>query len=113
MGENRISMDLTDGGFLGEFRDALRRSGRLSAELASLEDTRKRTISGFIATSAESAAKAEHAARSHRDVQALDDEIAALRLQAADAAAEAKALEVRYEIWRTRSGNWRMQQERR
>jgi len=106
-----MSDGFEDGSFLDALRSALKEAGRLAATEKNLEDERKRTISGLIAESKEAVTRAEHVARSHRDVQALDDQLAEVRLKAADAAAEAKALEVRYEVWRTRSASWRAKQQ--
>jgi hypothetical protein len=102
--------EFEDSSFVDAFRLALKEAGRLAATEKNLEDERKRMISGLIAGSTESVAKAEHAARSNRDVAALDDAIAQVRLESGAAAAEAKALETRYEIWRTRSASWRAKQ---
>ena len=102
-----------DGSFLDAYRLALHEAGRLAAEEKNLEDERKRTISGLIAASSESVAKAEHAARSNRDVHALDDQLAQVRLVAAAAGAEATYMETRYEVWRTRQATWRAKQGQR
>ena len=102
-----MSDSFDDGSFLEEYRVALHSAARLSAQEKNLEDERKRTISGLISASDDPVARAEHAARSHRDVHALDDALAQARLEAAAAQAEAKYMETRYEVWRSRLATYR------
>jgi len=107
-----MSDGFEDGSFLEQYRSALKEAGRLAATEKNLEEERKRTISGLIAESKEAVNRSEHVARSHRDVQALDDQLAEVRLKAADAAAEAKAMETRYEVWRSRLATYRAKLQR-
>lgn len=102
--------EMEDGSFLTEYRAALHEAARLGAQEKNAEEERKRTISGLIAASDEPVARSEHKARSHRDVQAIDDQLAEVRLKAAAAGAEAKYMETRYEVWRTRTASWRAKQ---